>query len=719
MDQQDHHPDNHLGNVTGIYFFHTRLTQRALPVTFCVAMNSAIKFTVCLWVAICNLSASSLKIPERIKGSVCFLRSPVGSGTGTILSKDGLVATNAHVLSDINLKLPKPRDVYLECNGKKLRTKEIVYLNHQEDLALLRLRDKSVHYISLSRNSPQIGDTISIIGFPADSSGGVHRRALTEGVIDRIHNDVGPFKNKIKIFRTDATTGPGSSGSPVLLKGLFAGIIYSGGKENKNDFHGKSFAIGSDVVKRAIDHIRWSSKKARELPSIKTCKKQKTRGCSKRAHYLWNRGHAYQALSVLQGECKKGFHSDCSFAKKMSAIIKEVKAFRKVTPSLQVDGDKDKFFEYVPPASEEEGRPVSLVEKFQQLSTEIKIILIVTLLIIFVLCLRRISLFLGDSIISPLKKEKDKKINDYFKVGTRIDYLPLEELKENTPLRGIINKVRQLIYNLERSLGGLSKEFEKKMATREKSDDNARDRFDNMYIKQKKIGYKVFGLTLLLLEGLSVGILLNLNFRQLFSEADAYFYSVFLALFFVAFIQLLKKVQHKFWHHTFKLYLMILIPALSVLFWRIVEGRTGSGVENLLTDPLFVSATMLTAILGALVVQFYPGTPQQQDECTSLIKNMDEQKKLRKSIKNLKDFLNDIEQDNRSVKDIVIEGVRYFIARLKHSKSNRENYVKEIEKRISSSPSSPTEPSPSIASSTIKIMPHNHIDNDDYNEPIH
>ena len=643
-----------------------------------------------------------------------------------ILSKDSLVATNAHVLSDINLKRPKPQDIHLECNGKKFRTKEILYLNHQEDLALLRLKDKSQHYISLSENRPpKIGDTISIIGFPSDSAGGFHRRALTKGVINNVYNSdqLDLFKNKkiekIEKIETDATIGPGSSGSPVLLNGLLAGIVFAGEKERKDDLHGKSFAVSSKVVKRAIDYTRWSSKNAKNLPSIKACLRKKTRDCSKRTEYLWNRGDADQALSMLESQCRKGVNSDCSFAKKMSAIIKDVKVSRKKT-LVQSNSDKNKFFEYAPPTLEEEEKSLSPFEKLQRLSPEEKITLTVILLIILALCLRIIFFFFGDNrVIRQFKKEGDKTTNRYLRYGTRLEYLSQAELKQGTPLRGIINKVRHQLENLQRTLESLKEKFQKEMIVREESDSRARYKFDNMYIKIKRPGYKMFGLALLLLEGLSVLIFLSINLRKEYNEVEAYFYSLLMALFVVSIVHLIKKIQYRFWHHTFKLYLIALIPSVSVLAWRIVEGRTGGGVENLLEDPLFTLATMLTAIFGALSIHFYPGSPQQQDEYTCLIENRDEQKEYSNHIKSYESLLSDLEQDDRSVSGLLIEGAQCFISRLKNPRNKREAYIKEIEKRIQSETPLPNDPPPhpSAESSTIKIMPRNHSDN--YDEYIH
>ena len=640
-------------------------------------------------------SASSLEIPEPIRRSVCLLNSPAGTGTATILSKNGLVATNAHVISYPDLKIPKSQNIYLKCDDKKLRIKEVLYLNHQEDLALLRLKNKSQHYISLSKKSPQVGDTVSIIGFPSDGKKGFHKSALTNGVIDSINNDeLGPFGNKRTVMRTNATIGPGSSGSPVLLNGFFSGIVYAGRKEKKSDFHGKSFAVGSDIVRRAIEYTRrYPSKKARELPSAKACDKKKTKGCLKRAQHFWNLGHPYKSLSILDSKCKKGLPSNCSYAKKMLATIKGVKDFYKGIPLLQIDSEKDEFFEYSPPTVEG-GESHSLLEKLQQSS-----IIIVGALTIFILLLILTSLFIGNSRIHQLKKERNRKINDYFKIGKRLESIFYQELVQS-PLRGLINKAREIICKRSKNIENLKEDFEKEMIAREKNDSMARRKFHIMYIKSKRVGYKIFGWILLLAEGSSVFTFLYLNLRKQYPEWEAYFYSGLMAMFIVVIVHLIIKIQYKFWHHVFKLYLIFLIPSGITLMWKIVEGRTDS-IENLLHDPIFSLATLLTATFGAFVLQFYPGTPQEQHECTFLVENLDKQKQEINSIttKKIKDFLIDMEQDQRSVKDIVIEGTRCLGARLMYSKHDRENYIKKIE-RVSSSTSLP----PTTEPSTVKIV---------------
>lgn len=169
-----------------------------------------------------------------------------GQGTGIIVSKDGYIVTNSHVIGDS--KTAYKYQVILN-NGKKYTANVAGYDTHT-DLAVLKINGKDlkpVHFVKKSQLN--IGEDIIAVGNP----GGLDfQNSLTKGIVsakDRTLDD-----GTVSYIQTDAAVNPGNSGGPLCnLYGDVVGITTA--KINSSLYEGMGFAIPSDTVEKVVNNI--------------------------------------------------------------------------------------------------------------------------------------------------------------------------------------------------------------------------------------------------------------------------------------------------------------------------------------------------------------------------------------------------------------------------------------------------------------------------------
>jgi len=177
-------------------------------------------------------------IIENSLESVVTIRTDVGQGTGFIISKNGYVVTNAHVLSGA-------REMYILDYQQNRHSGELIGYNTTFDLVLLKM---SGNYNSLNignSDNVQVGEKVIAIGNPMGL-----QFSVSEGIVSGI-NRAG--ENNIDAYiQTDAALNPGNSGGPLIDKeGEVIGInnFKVGGSENIG------FALESNYIKQIINQI--------------------------------------------------------------------------------------------------------------------------------------------------------------------------------------------------------------------------------------------------------------------------------------------------------------------------------------------------------------------------------------------------------------------------------------------------------------------------------
>ncbi len=161
-----------------------------------------------------------------------------GQGSGFIVSADGLVLTNAHVVNgadEVTVKLTDRREFRAKVLGA----------DKQTDVAVLRIDAKNLPTVTLGDPSQtRVGDWVLAIGSPFG-----FENTVTSGIVSAKSRAL-PDGTYVPFIQTDAAVNPGNSGGPLFnLKGEVIGInsqIYSG----TGGYQGLSFAIPIDIASR-------------------------------------------------------------------------------------------------------------------------------------------------------------------------------------------------------------------------------------------------------------------------------------------------------------------------------------------------------------------------------------------------------------------------------------------------------------------------------------
>ncbi|OGZ17388.1 MAG: hypothetical protein A2Z78_01300 [Candidatus Nealsonbacteria bacterium RBG_13_36_15] len=180
-------------------------------------------------------------------------RREIGGGSGFIVSEDGLVLTNKHVVS------VEGADYTVLTNDGKKYEAEVLALDPGQDLAVLKIGGEKFPVLKLGdSNALEIGQTVIAIG----NALGEFRNTVSTGVISGLGRTVtasggGLVETLTDIIQTDAAINQGNSGGPLLnLKGEVVGVntAMASGAENIG------FAIPINRAKKDIEQVKTLGK---------------------------------------------------------------------------------------------------------------------------------------------------------------------------------------------------------------------------------------------------------------------------------------------------------------------------------------------------------------------------------------------------------------------------------------------------------------------------
>lgn len=182
-----------------------------------------------------------------------FGRTPDGqvSGSGVIISQDGYIVTNNHVVEDA-------QDIYVVLSNGEQLPAEVVSTDVYADLAVLKA-DGEMPAVATFGNSDNLkpGETVIAIGSPL----GEFRNTVTVGVVSATGRtlDTGKGYMMEDLIQTDAAINQGNSGGPLVnLAGEIVGIntmIVRGGYGSQTVAEGLGFSIPSNTVRLISEQI--------------------------------------------------------------------------------------------------------------------------------------------------------------------------------------------------------------------------------------------------------------------------------------------------------------------------------------------------------------------------------------------------------------------------------------------------------------------------------
>ena len=169
-----------------------------------------------------------------------------GVGSGFILSADGYVMTNAHVVDGAE-------EVIVTLTDKREFKAKPIGADKRSDVALLKIEATGLPTVRLGDvNRLKVGEWVIAIGSPFGLE-----NTVTAGIVSAKSRDTGEF---LPLIQTDVAINPGNSGGPLInMRGEVVGInsqIYS----RSGGYQGISFAIPIDEANRVSDQLRVSGR---------------------------------------------------------------------------------------------------------------------------------------------------------------------------------------------------------------------------------------------------------------------------------------------------------------------------------------------------------------------------------------------------------------------------------------------------------------------------
>ena len=179
---------------------------------------------------------------------------PFGLGSGFIVSADGYIVTNAHVVD-------KAEEITIRLTDKRELKAKVVGVDVRSDVAVLKVEASGLPFVKIGDSSTmRVGEWVVAIGSPFGFS-----NTVTAGILSAKSRDMPADRNTdaVPFLQTDVAVNPGNSGGPLFnMRGEVIGInsqIFS----RTGSFAGISFAIPIEYAINVADQLRKTGRVTR------------------------------------------------------------------------------------------------------------------------------------------------------------------------------------------------------------------------------------------------------------------------------------------------------------------------------------------------------------------------------------------------------------------------------------------------------------------------
>lgn len=189
-------------------------------------------------------------ILELLYGNSYERKPSVSFGSGVIISEDGYIVTNNHVVDDSD-------EIKVVLNDKRTYTAKLVGTDPSTDLALLKVEGKKLPFINMGNSDDlKVGEWVLAVGNPFNLTS-----TVTAGIVSAKARDINILRDQTAIesfIQTDAAVNQGNSGGALVnmfgeLVGINSAILSPSGA-----YSGYSFAIPINLVKKIVaDFIKY------------------------------------------------------------------------------------------------------------------------------------------------------------------------------------------------------------------------------------------------------------------------------------------------------------------------------------------------------------------------------------------------------------------------------------------------------------------------------
>jgi serine protease Do len=169
----------------------------------------------------------------------------VGTGSGVIISSDGYIITNNHVIDNAN-------EIEITLNNKKKYKAELIGTDKDNDIALLKIEaEMDLPYVAFADSDAiKVGEWVLAVGNPYNLTS-----TVTAGIVSAKGRDLEGNSAIDSFIQTDAAVNPGNSGGALVnTRGELVGINTAISSKT-GSFVGYSFAVPSNIAKKIVDDL--------------------------------------------------------------------------------------------------------------------------------------------------------------------------------------------------------------------------------------------------------------------------------------------------------------------------------------------------------------------------------------------------------------------------------------------------------------------------------
>lgn len=167
-----------------------------------------------------------------------------GAGSGVILTTDGYIVTNYHVVEGA-------QQITVTLHDDSTYTATVVGSDQQSDIALLKIEATGLTPAVLGdSDNVQVGEVVIAVGNPMGTLGGT----VTDGIVSALNRDISVEGNQMTLMQTSAAISPGNSGGGLFnTNGELIGIVNA--KYSDEDAEGLGFAIPVNTMKTVVQDL--------------------------------------------------------------------------------------------------------------------------------------------------------------------------------------------------------------------------------------------------------------------------------------------------------------------------------------------------------------------------------------------------------------------------------------------------------------------------------
>lgn len=167
-----------------------------------------------------------------------------GAGSGVILTTDGYIVTNYHVVEGA-------QQITVTLHDDSTYTATVVGSDQQSDIALLKIDATGLTPAVLGdSDGVQVGEVVIAVGNPMGTLGGT----VTDGIVSALNRDISVEGNEMTLMQTSAAISPGNSGGGLFnTNGELIGIVNA--KYSDEDAEGLGFAIPVNTMKTVVQDL--------------------------------------------------------------------------------------------------------------------------------------------------------------------------------------------------------------------------------------------------------------------------------------------------------------------------------------------------------------------------------------------------------------------------------------------------------------------------------